>query len=261
MVRRFRSVENGGVRLALMSDIHGNSVALEAVIADALAAGPVDRWWVLGDIVAIGPDPVGVLARLDALDAVEYLSGNTERYLVTGARPYPQRADVEADLSLLARFEDVANSFGWTRGVVTHAGRLPWLQALPRSLRTTLPDGTRVLGVHATPSADDGPGIDPFISNRDLAGLLAGCDADVVIGGHTHEAVDRFVDGIRAVNLGSVSNSHRPDRAATYVLIDADERGYTLRHRVVDYDHSAAIRAIDAVAHPSAEFLKRFQVV
>ena len=46
-----------------MSDIHGNRTALEAVIADGTDRG-VERWWVLGDLVAIGPDPVGTLELL-----------------------------------------------------------------------------------------------------------------------------------------------------------------------------------------------------
>jgi predicted phosphodiesterase len=249
------------MRLALLSDIHGNSVALDAVIADARAVGPVDRWWVLGDIVAIGPDPVGVLERLAALAPVECLAGNADRYVLTGDRPYPQRADVEEDPSLLARFEDVTSSLAWTRGAVTEAGWFDWLGMLPATLRLTLPDGTRLLGVHATPPSDHGPGIDPFIGDAELGSLLSGCDADIVIGGHTHEATDRVVDGVRAVNLGSVGNSHRPDRAATYVLLDAREDGYEIEHRVVAYDLGAAARAIDAAAHPTAAFLRGFLMV
>ena len=47
-----------------MSDIHGNPIALDAVLADIEATGGVDEHWVLGDIVALGHDPVGVLERL-----------------------------------------------------------------------------------------------------------------------------------------------------------------------------------------------------
>jgi predicted phosphodiesterase len=247
--------------MALISDIHGNSVALDAVIADARAGGRVDRWWVLGDIIALGHDPVGVLERLTALDNVACLAGNTERYVVSRALPYPQLADVAADPSLLPRLVDVAASFAWTRGAVTQAGWLDWLARLPQSQRCVLPDGTRVLGVHASPRADDGPGIDPRISAEELGALLAGCEADVVFGGHTHWAVDRVVAGIRAVNLGSVSNSNRPDRRASYVVLNGDESGHRIEHRTVDYDHGAVLRAIDAVSHPSPHFLKQFQQV
>ena len=54
-------------RIALLADIHGNSLALDAVLAHIQAQGGVDDYWVLGDLCAIGYDPVGVLERLSAL--------------------------------------------------------------------------------------------------------------------------------------------------------------------------------------------------
>ena len=55
------------MRIALLADIHGNAIALEAVLADIGREGGADAFWVLGDLVAIGPDPVGVLERLSTL--------------------------------------------------------------------------------------------------------------------------------------------------------------------------------------------------
>ena len=75
------------MRIALLSDIHGNSIALDAVLTDIEQRGGVDEHWVLGDIVALGPDPVGVLERLTVLPADVFVRGNTDRYVVTGERP------------------------------------------------------------------------------------------------------------------------------------------------------------------------------
>src|SRR4051812_19555675 len=83
------TVTVGRMRIALMSDIHGNSIALDAVLADIAHAGGVDEHWVLGDIVALGPDPIGVLERIVALPELSVLRGNTDRYVVTGDRPSP----------------------------------------------------------------------------------------------------------------------------------------------------------------------------
>ena len=76
------------MKIALVSDIHGNRQALEAVIADAAVQG-VDGWWALGDLVAIGPDPVPTLELLTSLPAVRITRGNTERYVLTEDRPPP----------------------------------------------------------------------------------------------------------------------------------------------------------------------------
>jgi len=112
------------------------------------------------------------------------------------------------------RYGAMAAGIGWTRGVVDQAGLLDCLIALPRYLRLQLPDGTAVLGVHASPLADDGTGIEPDTTDEQLRPLLAGCEADVVIGGHTHAADDRFVDSVRALNPGSAGMPRTPGVAS-----------------------------------------------
>src|SRR4051812_11791420 len=158
------------MRLGLISDIHGNRIALEAVVADGVQQG-VDTWWVLGDLVAIGTEPVATLELLTNLAHVQFVRGNTDRYVMTGARPSPHRADVERDPSLQGLFDAVEASFSWTRAHVERDWS-PLLAALPTSQRLVLDDGTRLLGVHASPGSDDGRGITPEIADDALAALL-----------------------------------------------------------------------------------------
>src|SRR6266702_2533265 len=77
------------MRIALLSDIHGNPIALDAVLSDIMAQGGVDRYWVLGDFSVMGYDPVGVLERVTKLPNVSFLCGNHDRYTITGERPGP----------------------------------------------------------------------------------------------------------------------------------------------------------------------------
>jgi len=191
------------MRLALLSDTHGNPIAVDAVLEDVEARGGVDGYWVLGDVVAIGYDPVGVLERLTALSNVRFLQGNTDRYVVTGERPYPQLDDVAADTELLPRLVEVAQTFAWTQGYVTAAGWFDWLAALPFEQRMTLPDGTRLLGVHVAPDRNDGEGVHPRLGEAELRKMLDGCAADLVVVGHTHWPTERVQDGVRVVNVGS----------------------------------------------------------
>jgi predicted phosphodiesterase len=242
-----------------MSDIHGNTLALEAVIADGNALG-IDAWYVLGDLVAVGPEPVATLETLLALPGAHFVRGNTDRYTVTGERPTPHAEDVARDPSLRELFDAVESSFAWTHHRVSEAGLLDVLAALPDQQRVTLADGTRVLAVHASVHSDDGPGIRPDISNDELAPLVDGADADIVCGGHTHRTTDRHVDGVRAVNLGSVSNPMTADRRASYVVIEhEDDGGHHLTHRWVAYDHAAVIERCFASGHPQADYLAGFQ--
>jgi Icc-related predicted phosphoesterase len=161
------------VTLGLLSDIHGNRHALEAVIAHGAERG-VQRWWVLGDLVAIGPDPVGTLDVVANLSDVQCTSENTERYVLTDDRPPPHADDVIADPQLLPLYAQIQRSFAWTAGALAAHGWLDWLRGLPLELRTVLGDGTSILGVHATPGRDDGAGITPERDEEDLHRELSG---------------------------------------------------------------------------------------
>lgn len=242
------------MRLAMLSDIHGNSIALDAALADVERRGGADEYWFLGDLVAMGHDPVGTLERMTALPNASFVRGNTDRYVVTGERPYPQVENTASNPGVIGRLAEMSAQLAWTTGALGRDGWLPWLQALPMEMRTTLPDGTRLLGVHASPGRDDGDGIndDP---DDDLARRLGGCHADVVLGGHTHRPLDRQLDATRAVNLGSVSNPVKPDLRASYVFVEADRHGYELEHRRVAYDHGAVITALEDLGHPGRHWL------
>jgi predicted phosphodiesterase len=245
------------MRLAILSDIHGNPLALDAVLADIQNRGEVDAYWVLGDFAALGYDPVTPLEKVTALSHVSFTCGNTDRYVVTGDLPVSPEKVLE-DSALLPQVIEAARSFSWTRGYLSAAGWLDWLTNLPLEVRLTLPDGTRVLGVHASPGRDDGSGIKSKHSDGKLEKRLAGCEADLVIVGHTHVPLDRQVGRIRAINLGSISNPVTPGLQATYALLDADENGYSIQLRRVDYDREAVIKAIEQSSHPTPSFLIGF---
>src|SRR5687767_4755331 len=114
------------MRIALLSDIHGNPIALDAVLEDARAAG-VDQFWILGDFAAIGPDPVTVLERVATLGHTLVTRGNTDRYVVTDDRPPPSLATVCANPDLIPMYAGIGASMAWTRGYVTAQGWFDWL--------------------------------------------------------------------------------------------------------------------------------------
>ena len=133
------------MRVAIFSDIHGNIIALDAVLEDIANSGSFDEHWVLGDLVALGPSPVEVLERLSALPNTKFIRGNTDRYVFAGDRPPPSMEEAAADPSELIALVECAATFSWTQGAVTNAGWLEWLSELPLEIEATLADGTRVL--------------------------------------------------------------------------------------------------------------------
>jgi predicted phosphodiesterase len=245
------------MKFGLISDIHGNQTALEAVLTDIEKQGGADEIWVLGDLVALGPDPAEVLDRLNRLPRVRCLRGNTDRYLVSGDRPPPALSQVAKDPSLAPKAVEIAASFAWTLGALAATGWLDFMRALPLSLETRLPNGTLLLGVHASPGLDDGKGFAPQDSAESMLKLLKDCPADLVCTGHTHLPFERRVERWHIVNLGSVSNPMAEDRRASYVLLHADPTGYRVEHRRVAYDWEKVIARLEEKAHPAAGSLRR----
>jgi len=246
------------VRIALLSDIHGNCIALDAVLADARRLG-AEAYWILGDLVALGTHPVETLERLTELPNASFVRGNTDRYVVTGERPpvKPLGPGDDRDLDAIAR--EIEASFSWTTQLLRPTRWLAWLADLELEQRRELPDGSRLLGVHASPGTDDGEGIHPGQSNAELRELTAGCDAEIVCTGHTHQPVNRQLGNLRAVNLGCVSNPLGPDLRASYVVLQLDSDAVHVEHRRVPYDHTKVLAAIHASNHPAADFLASFQ--
>ena len=139
------------MRLAILSDIHGNPLALDAVLEDIQHQGEVDVYWILGDFVALGYNPVTPLEKITALSHASFTRGNTDRYVVAEDLPVQMQKALE-DPALLPQVIEAARTFSWTRGYVSAAGWLDWLTNLPLEVRLILPDGTRLLGVHASPA-------------------------------------------------------------------------------------------------------------
>lgn len=242
------------MRIAVLSDIHGNIVAFDAVLEALHADGPVDEYWLLGDFVALGPSPVEVLERVDSLSPVRCVRGNTDRYIFAGDRPGPTIEDVEADLDKLPNLVEVVGTFGWTEGALSRTDKVAWLAALPLEIRTQLPDGTRMLGVHAYPGSDTGQGFRVGLTQDHYAQRLDGCDADLVFAGHHHRQLDVTVGAQRAVNVGSVSMDLDHQRAC-YAVVDADTSGHRVELHAIDYDRDAVIQHLKDLRHPGRDYI------
>lgn len=240
-------------RIALLSDVHGNLPALEAVLADVRAHAAPDAFWVLGDLAVFFPWPAQTLACLRALPNVSFLRGNTDRYVVTGVRPeLPVRS--EADWNRMATALAVRDAnFKWTVERLSYED-YQFLAALPEELAIDEPGYGRVMGVHAAPG-DDEARIFPATPDDEVHPYLAGTNARLLVGGHTHFPNDRMVDGVRIVNDGSVGLPFDGDNRPSYALLElrGDECSVALRRAV--YDVEVVVAELERVAHPMREWL------
>jgi predicted phosphodiesterase len=230
-------------RLAVLSDIHGNSMALRAVLADLGAQGGDAHLVVLGDLVLYGPDPGGVLALLREREPAFYVGGNTDRYLVEGR--------YRDSLTQPGWQAQVLSSFSWTAGQLGDAG-LRFLATLPRKQLLYFGRGHVVLATHGSPRSDE-ENVRADTPDAELAAMFGDLPYNLLLCAHTHQPLDRVVAGRRVVNAGSVGLPFDGDPRAGYALIDLQPGGgYQVTLRRVAYDVEAVAQQLLAVDHPAA---------
>lgn len=234
-------------RIALISDIHANLPALEAVLASIDAVG-VDAVYHLGDLVGYAPWPDEVVALLGARGiagvAGNYDSTVAARYKHCGCR---YEDPVQEQLSHV--------SYEWTLGHVSPETRRA-LAALPFRMDVRVggghQSGPRIVLVHGTPTLNtlywtEDRGDDFCRKMAAHAGLAAG---DLIAFGHTHRPWERVVDDIRFVNTGSVGRPKDGDWRAGYVLLHIGGGGFRPEFIRLEYDVARAAAAIRASELP-----------
>jgi predicted phosphodiesterase len=243
------------LRYALISDIHANLPALEAVIAD-IPRRKADSAFHLGDLVGYAPWPNEVVARLrDA--GITGIAGNYDStvaadYKHCGCRYEDPRQEALSHLS-----------YAWTRQHTSSVTKAA-LASLPFRLDLR-PMGGHVNGptvilVHGTPTlntvywTEDRP-TEFCLRMASVAGAREG---DVVAFGHTHLPFHKRVEGIHFINTGSVGRPKDGDARAGYVVLDIDATHVNVEFVRVNYDVSAAQKGIRASDLPAffAEYLE-----
>jgi predicted phosphodiesterase len=231
---------------------------LDAVLADIEQRGGVDGYWVLGDIAALGFDPVGVVERLQAIENVQCVIGNADYYVISGNYPPPISADLPTNPDLIPQYTEVQRSFAWTCGALASSGYIDWFDQLSLEIELTLPDGTQTLGVHASPGEFDGPGFRMDYTSAEMHARANATSADLIIVGHVHLPFNEQIGDTHVVVTGGIGNQFEFDLRAKYVILTADETGYATTHYYVAYDYEQAVEAIIASRHASADYLLRF---
>ncbi len=241
---------------ALLSDIHANLPALEAVLAHLDSRSDVDAIYHLGDLVGYAPWPDEVVQLLQER-AIPGLAGN---YDSTTATDYKHCGCRYED----ARQEELSHlSYEWTRAHVSpetkrYLGSLPFrIDVRPLGGHVA---GPRLILLHGNPVlntvywTEDRP--DAFcLQMAESLGAKAG---DAVAFGHTHRPWHRVVEEIHFVNTGSVGRPKDGDPRAGYALVTMDGTGVEVEMVRVDYDIERAAEAIRASELPDdfAEMLR-----
>ena len=237
------------MRYALISDIHANLPALEAVLTDITAHARANATYHLGDLVGYAPWPDEVAALLERA-GITGVSGNYDSTVATDYKHCGCKYEDATQEALSHR------SYEWTRAHVTPATRR-YLGALPFRIDLR-PEGghlagPRVILVHGAPTLntlywrDDRS--DEFCLR--MAAHAGAAPGDVICFGHTHRPWQREVDGILFVNTGSVGRPKDGDWRAGYVVLEVGgSRPASVEFRRVAYDLERAVNGIVASGLP-----------
>lgn len=177
------------MRIALISDIHGNLVALDTVLAD-IAREKVDQIVCLGDIATLGPKPREVLQRVKDLNC-PCVMGNHDHYLL--------------DSSILRDYMDApwfAESVAWCAEQLQEED-FQFLRTFQPLHEITLDQSHKLLCFHGSPKSNTDI-ILAMTPPTNVDELLGGYRATVMVGGHTHMQMMRQHKGIMLINAGSV---------------------------------------------------------
>jgi len=217
------------MRTLVISDVHGNIAALEAV----LDAEPWDELVCLGDLVGYGPEPAACV-ELIRRHAGVVVQGNRDRALADGVPPRcrPSFEELAEVTHAIARAELTPEDLAFLRG-------LPRWLFMERASR-------RFLLVHAAPSA-------PLYRYREphdpaWSREVERARADVFLVGHTHRQFEAEVEGVRIVNPGSVGQPKDGDPTAAYALIEDGE----VRLGRASYPVEATVEGLAARGVPPA---------
>jgi len=225
------------MRVAVLSDIHGNLVSLDACLSDLASQGGADTIVAAGDLCVDGPKPKKVLARLMDIGA-QCIRGNTDRYIAErdeAALPAAERAQLQ-----------------WTRDDIG-AKLVAWLGELPFSLRFG-PAGNELLIVHANPTNDD-EHVWPDADDATLERLIGAETASAIAFGHLHLPYVRIWRGKMLVNVASAGLPKDGDPRASYALFTERNGGWEVKHRRVAFDVKKVATQLAACGIPGSDEL------
>lgn len=225
-------------RVAILSDIHGNLVGLDACLSDIVGQGGADVIVAAGDLCLDGPRPKKVLQRLDEVGA-QCVRGNTDR-VIGGDADSAMSGSESAQLA-------------WTRKLLGEKWRA-WLRELPFSLRIG-EEPEQLLVVHANPTTDD-EHLWPDADDETLERLIGDEKATTIAFGHLHVPYVRSWRGRLLVNVASAGLPKDGDPRACYALFTQRSGGWEVKHRRVAFDvKKVATQLADCGIPDSAELI------
>ena len=236
------------MRIAMISDAHGNLHALDAVLAELDGSGPFDEVIYGGDFAFRGAFPSEVIDRIRDR-GYRAVRGNTDEFLVYMATNGAFNLSITDEKQRHTPALQVFDRWALER---MGADQIDYLGGLPLRIDIDGPDGTRLTIAHASPWSSHVTVLPE--SSEDIARqMLDEPGASCVAYGHIHQQYRRIIDGRLLTSVGSIGAPFDGDWRAAYSVLSNDGDGWSVEFRRVPYDLDGAVASLLASSLPDRE--------
>lgn len=240
------------MRILIFSDMHGNAVGLDAMLADVQGEA-FDQMVCLGDAIQGGPQPAAVVARLRNLGC-PVVMGNADAWLLSGEESGGEHIAEERKRKMAAvRLWSLAH---------LSAADCAFIRAFQPTVEIALDHGRKLLCYHGSPHSFDDV-ILPTTPDEEVRRFLAPAAMTIYTGGHTHIQFMRHVGRTFHFNPGSVGLAYRHDQEkdtnfradswVEYAVLTVVGERVALEFRRVPYDAAQLIAVYRASGRPFAD--------
>lgn len=222
------------MKIAAISDIHGNIYALMKVLED-IDEQKVDKIICLGDFVGYGPHPNEVIALIKRRE-IPCIKGNYDASVVDGDFTYIRKTEI--------------NSFSlpWTCSELRTSNKF-YLDSLPEHLKYTF-NGVNFCFTHGSPRLIN----EYLFEDADNTNkIMEEFEGDVLVCAHTHIPFTKKINNKQIINIGSVGKPKNGSPNSTYALIDINELGTVkVNIREVEYEYKRIMKDCSMLNFPVA---------
>lgn len=217
------------MRVAIISDIHGNFQALEAVLED-MKTKQCTKVFCLGDLAMAGPQPRMLIEFVSKQKNWVVIQGNTDKMI---AEFTPKLFE-----EVHSNFPVMANALADDVNIIEE-DKKDYLRHLPAQKELEI-EGVKVLLVHGSPRRNN-EDILPDMPLKKVEKIISGTNADVIFCGHTHIPCGYQTNSKQTVvNVGSVGRPMHGEPKACYVIADFENREFSIEHRFINYNKDMA---------------------
>ncbi len=236
------------MKFAVISDIHGNMFALEAVLKD-IKQNNVDKIFCLGDLAMAGPEPNKTIDFVKKQDWT-IIQGNTDNMIVNFSEELYNKVHAGAPIMANALRYDVKE---------ISAENVEYLKNLPEQKSIKL-ENVKMLLVHGSPRKND-ENIFPDLLMEKVEEIVENVAESVVFCGHTHIPCGYQTNSKKTiVNVGSVGRPFTEKADACYVLAEVNNGELLVEHRMIDYDRISASKILEKQDFEGSEKLAQMLI-